>query len=224
MRGMILDLDDTLYPRAEFMRSGFEAVAQYVAHSWRVERDAVLFTLSVAHTTGLKGREFQFVCEEHRLPLSVVPAMVEVFRAHQPSLVLDIEVRRALRTLRRDGWTLAVLTNGDPGVQRKKVTALGLEPFVDHVIYAEEHAPGGKPDPAVFELALNRLQVSASRCVAVGDDPVRDIGGAAAVGLRTIQLLAAATTGRVEADAVVSAFVEVPRRARTLVSENADAA
>jgi putative hydrolase of the HAD superfamily len=221
---MILDLDDTLYPRADFMRSGFEAVARYVAHSWRLDRDAVLFALSVAHTTGLRGREFQFMCEEHRLPLSVVPALVDVFRAHQPSLVLHAEVRRALRTLRRDGWAVAVLTNGDPGVQRNKVAALGLEPFVDHLIYAEEHAPGGKPDPAVFEVALNRLQLSASRCVAVGDDPVRDIGGAASVGLRTIQVLAATTTGRVEADAVVSAFADVPRRARLLVSETADAA
>jgi len=224
MRGMILDLDDTLYPRADFMRSGFEAVAQYVAHSWRLERDAVFFTLSVARATGLQGREFQFMCEEHRLPLSVVPALVDVFRAHQPVLALDGEVRRALRALRREGWTVAVLTNGDPAVQRNKIAALGLEPLVDHVLYAEEHAPGGKPDAAAFEVALNRLQIPPSRCVAVGDDPVRDIGGAAALGLRTIQVLAAAATGRVEADAVVAAFPDVPRRANLLVSETADAA
>jgi putative hydrolase of the HAD superfamily len=224
MRGMILDLDDTLYRRADFLRSGFEAVAQYVAHSWRLDRDAVLFTLSVAHSTGLRGREFQYLCQEHRLPLSVIPTLVDVFRAHQPSLALDNDVRRALRTLRRDAWKLAILTNGDPGVQRKKVAALDLDPLVDHVLYAEEHAPGGKPNPACFQAAMNRLQLPASRCVAVGDDPVRDIGGAAALGLRTIQVLAPGTTGRVEADAVVTAFADVPRRARLLVSEPADAA
>ncbi|MGV6825392.1 MAG: HAD-IIA family hydrolase [bacterium] len=43
----------------------------------------------------------------------------------------------------------------------------------------------GKPERLLFELALEKLNVSASCCVMVGDRPDTDIAGAAALGIRT---------------------------------------
>lgn len=226
MRGIIFDLDDTLYRRADFVRSGFEATAQYVAESWRRERQAVLETLLAAHADSRRGREFQAVCEEHRLPLSVVPVLIKVFRKHHPSLALNESVRHTLANLRHDDWRIAVLTNGAPGVQRRKVAALGLDPLVDGVIYAEEHAPGGKPDPAVFRVALETLHMTPHRCVCVGDDLLCDIEGARAVGIRTIRVETATNGDRLlfDADAIVASVTEVPAYARMLLPEIADVA
>jgi putative hydrolase of the HAD superfamily len=226
MRGMILDLDDTLYNRADFVRSGFDAIAQYVSHSWRLEPEAVSATLLSAHADGRQGREFQAVCEEHRLPLSVVPALVSVFRKHMPRLVLPADTRRGLSELRRHGWRLVVLTNGNPSVQRRKVAALRLEPLVDDVIYAEEIVDGGKPHPATFNRALERLRLTPSECICVGDDPICDIDGARRLGLRTIRVITRARSRRLlnEADAVVASIVEVPAYARLLLAETSDAA
>lgn len=226
MRGIILDLDDTLYRRSDFKRSGFDAIAGYLSHSWRCERDAVLATLLTAYADRRTGREFQAVCEEHRLPFSLLPLLVAIFRSHVPVLALDHDVRQALQQLRREGWRMVVLTNGDPAVQRRKIAALDLEALVDGVIYAEEHAAGGKPDPAVFRAALECLCVPATRCVCVGDDPIRDIDGARRLGLRTIQVLA---PGRNQnrtpnADAVIGNAAEIPVCAGTLIEETADAA
>lgn len=226
MRGIIFDLDDTLYPRADFMRSGFDAIARYVSHSWRCDRTAVFVTLLAAHSNGREGREFQAVCEEHRLPHSVVPTLVTVFRDHVPSLALRGDVRRTLAGLRRDGWRLVILTNGAPDVQRRKIASLGLDGFVDAVLYAEEHARGGKPDAAAFRAALSALCVPLHRCVLVGDDPVRDIEGARNVGVQTIRMLAPGQAQRLEreADAVVASIIEIPAFARVLLTETADAA
>jgi putative hydrolase of the HAD superfamily len=222
VRGMILDLDDTIFPRTQFVFSGFDVVARYVAASWRRERVNVLGTLLHAHASGADRHEFQVLCERHRLPLSLVPTLVTLFRMHTPTLTLDAYVGQALQRLRRGGWRLVILTNGDPGVQRRKVAALGLEPLVDHVVYAEEHAPHGKPDAAAFRAALDRLHVAPSQCVCVGDDPVCDVLGARRLGMRTIQVIKPGIPP--DADAAVDSIVEVPSIVDALFAEDSHAA
>jgi HAD superfamily hydrolase (TIGR01509 family) len=229
VRGLFFDLDDTLYPRDAFVRSGFAAVAHEVAASWRRDREALFATLVQAHDDGRTGSEFQVLCEEHRLPLSLVPRMVDIFRTHTPAIALAPPVRQMLGSLRRDGWRLGILTNGLPAVQRRKVAALGLAPLVDSITYAEEHAPHGKPDAAAFQAAVAGLGVAVSACIFIGDDPVCDIAGARAVGLRAIQI-APSTRGAVAprtgggvipaaADAVVGSVLEAARSASSLVKE-----
>jgi putative hydrolase of the HAD superfamily len=44
----------------------------------------------------------------------------------------------------------------------------------------------GKPNPKLFQMALERLAVTPDQCVMIGDSLSRDIGGARAVGIRTI--------------------------------------
>lgn len=190
MRAIIFDLDDTLYPREQYVQSGFEAVACHVADSFRRSHDALLATLRRAHANGHDREEFQVLCAEHRLPLSVIPMLVQTFRYHRPAIALQPAVRTVLQQLRRDGWKLAVLTNGDPAVQRRKIDALGLACLVDSITYAEEHAPQGKPNRQAFAAAIAQLHARPSQCVYVGDDPVCDVTGAHAVGLRAIRVLA----------------------------------
>ncbi|GAB5415010.1 MAG: hypothetical protein Cons2KO_26130 [Congregibacter sp.] len=43
-----------------------------------------------------------------------------------------------------------------------------------------------KPDPQIFEIALKALNVKATETVFVGDNPIADIDGAAACGMRTV--------------------------------------
>ena len=43
----------------------------------------------------------------------------------------------------------------------------------------------GKPEPLLFEMALERLNASPEDCIMIGDRPDTDIVGAAAVGMRT---------------------------------------
>lgn len=226
MRGIIFDLDDTLYRRADFMQSGFAAVAGYAAATWRLDGAHVLATLVAAHQDHRHGREFQAVCDEHRLPQSAVQTLVSIFRTHQPAIALDPEVVSMLRALRADGWRLAVLTNGAPAVQRLKARALDLDRLVDVVLFAEEHAPGGKPHAAAFHAALDHLRLPPSRCLFVGDDPERDIDGAHRAGLRTIRVSVARRHAHPErhAGAAVAAVTEVPSFAGLLLEETVDAA
>jgi putative hydrolase of the HAD superfamily len=216
--GLIVDMDDTLYPREQFVVSGFGAVARYVARAYDVSREAAFATLTRAHGGPQRGREFQTLCHAHHLPLSIVGELIDVFREHRPSLSLAAGVEQTLKALRCDGWRIAILTNGLPSVQASKVAALDLPRIVDHVLYAECHARGGKPAVAAFQAALQRLALPAESCLCVGDDVVCDIYGAHGAGIRAIQLVPKTGTADASADAVIHAFEDLPVAAASLVN------
>jgi HAD superfamily hydrolase (TIGR01509 family) len=149
---------------------------------------------------------------------TLVPDLVQIMRSHEPQIWLSHDAAFVLPALRQRGWRIAVLTNGGPSTQSAKVRALGLHELVDHVLYAEEHAPGGKPAAEPFLAALDRLQATPQNAVMVGDDRVNDVEGARAVGMRTI-LLARGTGSPHDggADRVVEELTQLPRLALDLV-------
>lgn len=92
-----------------------------------------------------------------------------------------------LRTIKNKGYPLALITNGETLFQKKNAEALGILPFFDVVLVSEEEGRK-KPDPALFLIAAKRMNVPPESCLFVGDHPVNDILGAAAVGMRTAWL------------------------------------
>jgi putative hydrolase of the HAD superfamily len=219
-RGLILDLDDTLYPRERFVRSGLAAVAKHVSVAYRIAADEAYGVMLRASAIQGNGSELQALCRRFDLPADVIPQLVEIIRTHTPSLFLSDQVADALRLLRADGWGLAVLTNGLPSVQFRKVAALGLAALVDEIIYAEEHATGGKPSAAPFRAALKSLELTAAQCICVGDDAARDMRGAKSLGMRTIRVdrQGMRVESLDEADIVIDSLGQLPDAASMLVS------
>lgn len=188
-RAILFDLDDTLYSYRAFVRSGFRAVACRLAAERGLPARSVLRVLRRALIGGARGRELQVLADRFSLPASLLPSLRAVIREHTPSLRLPADTVGVLQRLRRD-WRLGVVTNGAPHIQRRKVAALGLEPLLDTVVFAAEHGDGtGKPAPAAFEVALDRLGAAPRTAIFVGDDWRADMDGATAVGMRTIHLL-----------------------------------
>jgi putative hydrolase of the HAD superfamily len=218
-RGIILDLDDTLYPREQFVHSGFAAVARHVSEAYGVDADVAFDVLTRAHAGDDRGHELQRLCDRFELSHDVTPALLDVYRRHFPSIWLDPDVTDVLHQLRAGGWRIGVLTNGLPSVQFRKVAALGLSLLVDEIVYAEEHVAGGKPAAAAFQAVLRSLDLTADHCVCVGDDLVRDVRGARALGMRTIRVARPgvfATPGE-EADMVIDSLAQLPDAASVIL-------
>jgi putative hydrolase of the HAD superfamily len=87
-----------------------------------------------------------------------------------------------LQFLKRTGKSLALLTNGGPETQRRKITRFGLLPYFS-VILIEGEFGVGKPDERVFRAALEKLEVGPEEACMVGDDLERDIAGALKSGI-----------------------------------------
>jgi putative hydrolase of the HAD superfamily len=218
MAAIIFDLDDTLYPRVRHVHSGFSAVARAIARRFDLDAGDVYGRLRAAHDLESRGTELQSICASFGLNDSLIPDLVQIIRSHQPQIWLSHDASEVLHALRVRGWRTAVLTNGLPSTQAAKVRALGLHELVDHIVYADEHASGGKPAAEPFLAALNRLEVAPQNAVMVGDDCVNDIEGARAVGMRTVLLARGERPAHDGgADAVVNELTCLPRLGLDLV-------
>ncbi|HYE85066.1 MAG TPA: HAD family hydrolase [Vicinamibacterales bacterium] len=218
-RAIVFDLDDTLYPERRFLLGGLRAVAAGVERTFGVPADAAMALMRRELSAGRRATVLQSLCATFKLDPLIIPTLVSLIHRHEPHIRMARSTRRLLRGLRRH-WRLGILTNGDPGVQARKIHALALEPLVDVVIYAAEHGDGGgKPDSACFRAVASRLDVAAERCVFVGNDEVRDVDGARRAGMTAIHLHArrATTPHATHADAVVRRLIDVPFAATQLV-------
>jgi putative hydrolase of the HAD superfamily len=94
--------------------------------------------------------------------------------------------RELLVELRRRQVRTGIVSNFDHRL-RGLLEALGLRPLLNAVVLPSE-ASAAKPDPRIFELALQRLGVSPKDALYVGDDPAEDLAGARAAGLTAVDV------------------------------------
>jgi putative hydrolase of the HAD superfamily len=217
-RAVLFDLDDTLYPFAQFLMSGFRAVAARVHQVWGHDPAAALDVLTAASASD-RGREIDVLAARLSLPAGAAAPLIHHFQTHAPALHLSTGAASVLAALRAS-WRVGIVTNGRSDIQARKIAALGLPPLVDAIVLAADHGSGcGKPEPAPFLHACLALGVTPAHTVFVGDDLRCDIAGARAVGMKTIWLPAAPRPEPAPAcaDLVLSVLAEVPAAAGRLI-------
>ncbi len=94
------------------------------------------------------------------------------------------EVPETLRRLRAAGIRTAILSNGSPAMLASAVAGNGLDALLDAVISVEEVGVF-KPDPRVYQRALDRLGVTAAQ-VSFQSSNAWDAYAASAFGMRVV--------------------------------------
>lgn len=79
-----------------------------------------------------------------------------------------------LEQLRSAGYKTALITNGIPKLQRKKLEMLKIYELFDYIYIGGEHE-FSKPNVQPFIETAKMLSVTPYECVYVGDNPVNDI-------------------------------------------------
>lgn len=82
-------------------------------------------------------------------------------------------------------YRLHIITNGFQEIQKKKLRNSGIHDYFTQIIDSEM-AGVKKPNPIIFQLALERAKVEPHKSLMIGDSLEADILGAKAVGLHTI--------------------------------------
>ena len=82
-------------------------------------------------------------------------------------------------------YPLTIISNGFKEVQYYKFEHSGLAPFLTHTLISEEVGIN-KPQPGIFEIALQRNGITAQEAVMIGDSYSSDIAGAKAAGIDQI--------------------------------------
>jgi putative hydrolase of the HAD superfamily len=190
MKAVLFDLDNTLYPEIEFVKSGFRAVARYLSSRYHFHEDFLLtHMLSVLQKDG-RGKVFDSLLHELGIYQEErVKLLVYLYRSHKPNIGPYKDCVPTFQHLRHRGMRLGVLTDGIASVQRNKIAALGLEDVLDAIVCTDElGSEYWKPSVVPYKLALELLGVSPSNAAYVGDDPSKDFLGPNSMGMLTIQV------------------------------------
>lgn len=111
-------------------------------------------------------------------------------RAWDPARILAAHTQPLLDALRGRGLKLGLVSNAfDPGwLLHRDLEQMGLAGRLDFSVFSSDVGTR-KPHPAIFQRALEALEVEASRALFVGDRLYEDVRGAAEVGMTTVQAL-----------------------------------
>jgi len=192
IKAVIFDLDDTLFPERDYVISGFRRVALYLEAEYGCERDEIFGLLKADYENGLRGNNFDVLLEKIGLEseADLVTALVKEYRSHKPQISLPDISAELLTYLVNKSYSLGLLTDGYLECQRLKVESLGLEKFMDAVVYTDWWGRAfWKPHTKGYFEVIRKLGVDEIRCCYVADNPEKDFKGAKVCGMRTLQVL-----------------------------------
>ncbi len=176
-RGLLLDLDDTLFDR----RAAFDRWADGVAaiQLGRALEPDERETLHELDRRGHRSR-VSFAEDARQLGIEVDPGRFPFQLAEH--IVPEPDVQATLTELARSR-RIAIVTNGG-AAQRLKLQKLGLDTIIRTVMVSEELG-FTKPDTRMFQHAIKWSELRPEQLLFVGDEPVIDLAPAASLGMAT---------------------------------------
>ena len=161
----------------------------------------------------IKAERFRLLLEELGLDTDPIRLSDAYLRALSRQTQLLDGAERTLGAI--DGTRrLALITNGLAEVQRPRLRRSPIGQRFEVVVISEE-VGFAKPDPRIFEHALERMERPArERVLMVGDNPLADIEGARSFGLATcwLNLDGRAESGPVASDHEVHSLDDLEAR------------
>lgn len=188
-KGVIFDLDDTLYPERGYVRSGFEAVGKWMAENMESAHEIAdrLFAFFEAHEPAidrLTEEMFSNSSERER----VKAGALKVYREHKPVISLYDGASELIERLKEKGIKVGIITDGRPEGQRAKLEALGLTYAVDDFIITDEL--GGpqfhKPCDIAFRILQRKWGIPFEQMVYVGDNLTKDFLAPSQLGMQSV--------------------------------------
>jgi putative hydrolase of the HAD superfamily len=188
VRAVVFDLDDTLFPEWQYVRSGYRAVAEHLREALGRHED-IEDWLWKRFMAGESARAFDTMNAAFSLGLSQeqIAELVALYREHEPDIRPYPGVAQMLSRLHAR-YRLGLLTDGYLPAQRLKLSAVKLERFFDAVVFTEELGrEAWKPAETGFESIRKELDVPHEACVYVADNPAKDFVAPNRLGWRTAQ-------------------------------------
>lgn len=188
IRTIVFDLDDTLFPEREFVRSGFRAVARHQA----LESAPHFYdTAWQLFETGRRSDIFNAALDSLSIPFTsdLIQELLEVYRGHRPDIDLFTDAKWALERF-SSTHQLGAIIDGYETTQRRKVEALRLEQSLNPIIYSDAYGrEAWKPSPRPYQEFMKAARCQGPECCYVGDNPSKDFVSANQLGWTTIQVV-----------------------------------
>ena len=179
IKGVIFDLDDTLYSEKQYVRSGFRAIAKWLECD---EAEEKLWKYFLDGRNAIDELLSELGQQEHK------EQCLHVYREHMPEITLYQEVEDLIRRLQDEGIYVGIITDGRVEGQRNKLVALGLDKTITDVIITDEL--GGvrfrKPNDIAFRIMQCRWGIPFEEMMYVGDNLNKDFQAPRQLGMRSL--------------------------------------
>lgn len=187
VKGVIFDLDNTIIDRVRTFRSFVDAfVKSYFQHLEDVE--PIIHRIIDLDQDGYKDKDELFAELLEELPWMLKPNLDDLLNFYRTEYVTNAKLMEyASETMHyvHQKYKTGLITNGRNVIQYGKIDQLGIRNDFDIILVSEE-AGIKKPNPKIFDMTIERLELSPDECVYIGDHPLNDIEGAGRAGLKTI--------------------------------------
>ncbi len=201
IKGLLIDLDDTLYHYDPVHKLAFDACMEKVEsiykipsgefkNLWKIARDKVHIDVHGQGASHSRLLYLQKVSELHSGKTNAEFAL-DIEQTYWSVFLREMEFRKGVESFleraKLAGLKLAIVTDLTAQIQLQKWQKLKLDRFFDCLVSSEE-AGVEKPSPYIFELALQKLQLNTNEVAMIGDNVAKDIAGAEALLIKTYQV------------------------------------
>ena len=177
VRGVIFDLDDTLYSEKQYVKSGYKKIGKFLNQEDAAQKMWNYF---------LKGVPAIDAYLDEIGAASKKDECLDIYREQFPEIQLYDGIVELIHELKNKGIKIGIVTDGRPNGQYNKISALGLNDLVDDVIVTDEL--GGiqfrKPNDIAFRIMQNKWRLPYEQIVYVGDNPAKDFQAPKQLGMR----------------------------------------
>lgn len=163
---VVFDLDDTLYPEADYVASGIRYICQQIFLLFGKDITPLL------QDANSNKDWLAAACKHAGLPQSAKESLLWMYRLHFPDICLSPDCKSALRFISKEARAVAILTDGRSITQRMKLKALGLGNWP---AFISEDYGSEKPDPRRFEIIEKRYP--SKNYIYIGDNLKKDFLG-----------------------------------------------
>jgi HAD superfamily hydrolase (TIGR02253 family) len=190
IKAVIFDLDNTLFDFMKMKKEATRVAARAMIKAGLIANRAELTKKLFDHYLdyGIDSSDaFQkyLLSTYKKIDYRILAAAINAYlREKALHLIPYPGVAETLKSLKKQGLKLAIVSDGHRLKVWMRLSAAGLDRYFDTVVTYDDT---GKKKPArePFLKALSLLRVKPSECLMVGDWPERDIVGAKACGITT---------------------------------------
>lgn len=200
VKTIIFDVDDTLYDQS---LSFYRTVRDLVSKDFSDEKISNIFQASRRHSEILfdlseagkiTREEWQIgrmkkAMEDFNIEMTDIEAKIfhDYYVKEQGNISLFPEIKELLEKLKRSGYQLGILTNGEKKHQQMKIDKLQLHEWISPKNTFISGSYGyAKPLIEIFEIVEQQLQLNSDEIVYIGDSYEKDIIGAKKAGWQAI--------------------------------------
>jgi putative hydrolase of the HAD superfamily len=202
-KAFFFDIDDTLIPTSDFIDDVLKQSVISMINAGLPEdnpQQAVrrLHQIRMHNKEEKSGNSFDLLCHAYGFhDKAIVLAGVDSYRKMKhAALQTNIQAKSTLDYLVQKGFSLGVITTGNPEKQWDKVEIIGLRDYFKDCFHASLEPEEVKPSPVLFQRALESLAADPSESYYIGNRLDVDIMGAHNAGLKAVLMICGKYAGQ----------------------------